>query len=194
MQHCAPHQSKALNYMAQLDKLLAQTKQEAPDAAFFLTATHGMNSKQRCWDLAKVCQTNGYPLLSFQTSASASNNTNGTLGTGCAWISLEDPEDESRVREIIDSLAGIEAILSSREAAARFRLPPTVLGDLVILGDSETVFGELDCAGADLPENYRAHGSLHETEVPLIIYNQDGQLPPADVFESNKDLTRFLYC
>ena len=38
----------------------------------------------------------------------------------------------------------------------------------------------------DCPERY------HETDVPLIIYNQSGILPKREEFSCNADLTRFL--
>ena len=193
MHRRAPNQPSSVNYMTRLDQLIAQAQEAAPDAAFFLTATHGMNVKKRCWDLAKVCQTNGYPLKCFRTPENELNETGEPIGIGCASISLEDPEDETRVREIIDSLEGIESILPNRDATIRFHLPSKLLGDLMILGDRDTVFGELQTAGADLGEGHRAHGSLHETEVPLITYNYAGMLPSIDMFESTKDLTRFLY-
>ena len=188
-----PSRPESQEHLARLDELLAQAEQVAPDAAFFMTADHSMNFKKRCWDLARVCETNGCSLkfaLSPERDYYIQHHRNFT---GCAWVWLNDPDDERRVRDIIDSLEGVEGILGKEEAAHRFHLPSTHLGDLVVLGDRDTMFGELETPGEDLPETYRAHGSLHEMDVPLIIFNQGGTLPPADVFEANKDLTRFLY-
>ena len=193
MNQWAPDQLESQNHLQQLDELLAQSLQTAPDAAVLLTGTHSTNHKKRCWDLAKVCQTNGYPLNSVRTPGREIDHSDAFVSSGCAWIKLGEPEDEARVYEIIDSLEGVESILSSREAAARFHLPVTFLGDLMVLGDRDTIFGQLNTAGADLADGYRSNGSLHETDVPLIVYNQGGHLPPEDIFETNKDLTRFLY-
>jgi phosphonoacetate hydrolase len=69
---------------------------------------------------------------------------------------------------------------------------PSRIGDLIVLGDRDTVFGELDAESEALPAEYRAHGSLHEVDVPLLIYNADAKLSPND-FQHNLDLARWLY-
>ena len=45
-----------------LDALLGQAVAAAPDAAFLITADHGLNAKTRCWDLAKACKNRGLEL------------------------------------------------------------------------------------------------------------------------------------
>lgn len=50
----------------------------------------------------------------------------------------------------------------------------------------------LDSAFETLPAEYRAHGSLHEMDIPLVIYNAHAQLT-ADQFQYNRDLARWLY-
>jgi phosphonoacetate hydrolase len=69
---------------------------------------------------------------------------------------------------------------------------PSRIGDLIVLGDHDTVFGELDSPFETLPAEYRAHGSLHEMEVPLIVFNAQPQLT-ADQFQYNRDLARWLF-
>jgi phosphonoacetate hydrolase len=55
------------------------------------------------------------------------------------------------------------------------------------------MFGEMETAYEDLSATYRAHGSLYEMRLPLVIWNQAGVLPPPEAFRANLDLTRFLY-
>jgi len=83
--------------------------------------------------------------------------------------------------------------LPSEEAASRFHLPLERIGDMVVLGDRDTMFGEMDSEYADLDPSYRAHGSLHEMDVPLLIHNCDGLGRSPSAFSHNKDLVRFLY-
>jgi len=52
------------------------------------------------------------------------------------------------------------------------------------------VFDELPGETEELEAGYRSHGSLHESDIPLVIYNSSGALPPADAFTANVDLTR----
>jgi phosphonoacetate hydrolase len=66
------------------------------------------------------------------------------------------------------------------------------IGDLAVLGDRDTVFGELDSESETLAPGYRAHGSLHETNVPLVVYNCETRLSPDD-FRYNRDLARWAF-
>ncbi len=70
---------------------------------------------------------------------------------------------------------------------------PERIGDLVVIGDKDTVFGELETDSEVLQPTYRSHGSLHESDVPLIIYNAAMDLPSADRFTANLDLTRIPF-
>jgi phosphonoacetate hydrolase len=183
------------DHLARLDVLLGRAVAAAPDAAFLITADHGMNAKSRCWDLAKACKNRGLELR-FALSAERDkyvkhHRTFG--GTGYVW--LRSPRDAGAATRILRGLEGVEAVLTRAEAANRFHLMPERIGELVVLGDRETVFGETDAPFEveHLPPTFRTHGSLHEAIVPLVIYNASGTLPPADSIRTNFDMTRTLY-
>jgi phosphonoacetate hydrolase len=106
---------------------------------------------------------------------------------------LKSSGDAAHVMGIIRRLKGVEAVLTREEAARRFHLMPERIGELAVLGDKETVFGELDAEREELPTTYRTHGSLHESDVPLVIYNASGEPPGADLIRNNFDLTRSLF-
>jgi phosphonoacetate hydrolase len=175
--------------------LLGKAVAAAPDAAFLITADHGMNTKSRCWDLARACKNRGLELR-FALSAERDkyvkhHRTFG--GTGYVW--LKSPSDAATAIKIIRGLDGVDAVLTREEAARRFHLMPSRVGELVVLGDRETVFGELEGEAEleKLPPTFRTHGSLHEALVPLVIYNASGTLPPAESIRANLDLTRSLF-
>jgi phosphonoacetate hydrolase len=178
--------------MATLDRLLAAARAAAPDAAFLLTADHGMNYKACCWDLFKACREVGSEVR-FALSAEKDRYVkhHRTFG-GAAWVWLKSPQDADRVAATLMALKGIEAVLPRREAAAKFSLMPERIGELAVFGDAETVFGELDTPMEELEAGYRSHGSLHESSIPLIIYNSSVALPPAAAFTANLDLTRHI--
>jgi phosphonoacetate hydrolase len=184
-------ESKA--HLARLDALLGEAVNAAPDAAFLLTADHGMNFKTRCWDLAKACRRRGLELR-FALSAERDRYVkhHRTFG-GTAWVWLNKPTDAPAATTLLRGLKGVEAVLTRAEAARRFHLKPERIGDLVVLGDKETVFGDLDGELEDLPPGFRTHGSLHEATVPVVIYNALGTLPAADRVQVNFDLTRTLF-
>jgi hypothetical protein len=56
---------------------------------------------------------------------------------------LNSPADAPEVRERILQLEGIEALRTRQETAREFDLMPERIGELVVTGDKDTVFGEL---------------------------------------------------
>jgi phosphonoacetate hydrolase len=189
----APEEKESLEHLSALDELVGRAREVAPDAAFFITADHGMNYKNRCWDLTRVCREAGISVrfvLSPERDYYVVHHRNFT---GCAWVWLHGPEDAGRVSEIIRGLEGVEGVLTRDEAAQQYHLVPERVGDLTVLGDRDTMFGDMDTVYEELPPTYRAHGSLHEMDLPLLIHNFDGELPPPDAFSANKDLAPFLY-
>jgi phosphonoacetate hydrolase len=188
-----PEAPESREHLAKLDALLGRAIAAAPDAAFLLTADHGLNTKRRCWDLEKACKNRGIELR-FALSAERDKYVkhHRTFG-GTAWVWLKSPSDAAKVVGVIRNLEGVEAVLTREEAARRFHLMPSRIGELVVLGDKETVFGELETESEELPASFRTHGSLHESDVPLVIHNASGELPRADDIRTNFDLTRHLF-
>jgi phosphonoacetate hydrolase len=105
---------------------------------------------------------------------------------------LNSPADAPEVKERILKLEGIEAVRTREEAARDFDLMPERIGELVVTGDRETVFGELSGGSEALEPSYRSHGSLHESEVPLVVYNCRQEVPAPDAFKRNADLIHFM--
>ena len=179
-------------HLSRLDELLAELAVAAPDAAVLLTADHGMNFKSRCWDLEKALQKRGAPVR-IAISAERDKYLAHHQGMGgTAWVHLHMPHDEARVGALLAEFEGVERVLTRAEAAAEFGLMASRLGDLVVLGDRDTVFGNLDAPMEILPEGFRTHGSLHEMNVPLIVHNAPAA-PKADYFLRNLDLARWMY-
>lgn len=188
----APERPESQEHLARLDALIGEAAAAAPDAAFFLTADHGMNFKTRCWDLDKALRGNGHPVR-FALSAEKDRYVkhHRTFG-GTAYVWLERAEDAAEVKAALLQLDGIEGVRTREEAARDFDLMPERIGDLVVTGDRDTVFGELPGPYEALESGYRSHGSLHESDVPLIIHNWRGDLPPPARFRRNADLLHFV--
>ena len=187
-----PEAPESKEHLARLDQFFAEAAAAAPDAAFLLTADHGMNHKSHCWDLEKVCGQHGAPIrIAISVDRDKYLKHHRGYG-GVAWVYCNGPRDIDRVAKILTSLEGVETVLTRADAAKRFHLMASRIGDLIVLGDRNTVFGELDSASEALPAEYRAHGSLHEMDVPLVIYNAQAPLK-AEEFQYNRDLARWLY-
>ncbi len=188
----APEAPESKEHLARMDELIGQAMHAAPDAAFLVTADHGMNAKTLCWDLERVCERQGVPL---RKAFSVGRDRYVKQHRGCsggAYVYLKNPQDADRVREIISGLKGVEHVIAREQAARDYKLMKSRIGDLVVWGDQGTVFGEMDMERVDFPTGLRSHGSLHELDIPLFVYNAKNA-PSADYFSHNLDLARWLY-
>ncbi len=189
----APEREESIAHLRGIDQRIQAFFNANPQTALFMTADHGMNAKNLNWDLERACAEAGTPIefaLSPERDYYPGHHKNYT---GCAWVWLKNQSDREPVRQVIGALEGVESVLDSDELAERYNLDPSHLGDLVVLGDVSTMFGPAESTREDLPPGYRAHGSLHEMDLPLIIYNYGGKLPAPEAFQHNKDLASFLY-
>jgi len=187
-----PEAEPSRRHLAGLDALFGELAAAAPDAAILLTADHGMHHKTRCWDLMKACAARGVMLRSAISAEQDKYLKHHSGFGGTAWVYLKSNRDSDRAAGVIGKLPGVQEVLSRSEAARRFRLMPSRIGELVAIGDGKTVFGSMDSEVVQLPEEYRSHGGLAEVKVPLVIYNA-AQTPGAGFFRSNVDLTRWLF-
>ena len=95
---------------------------------------------------------------------------------------------------VLRETAGVERVYTREEAVEELRLNYDRIGDLVVTGDLETVFGPKELrdswndtgAGSGL----RSHASAYEQDVPIVGYNGD-----FDGFEfcENRDLGRYVF-
>jgi len=187
-----PEAPESQEHLANIDQWLARCAGAAPDAAFLLSADHGMSYKRRCWDLDKALPARGAPVR-LAISAERDKYLRHHRGFGgTAWIHLNDAEDYDRVKAAAEGLEGVERVLSRDAAASELGLMAERIGDLVVLGDRDTVFGHLETEMAELPAEYRTHGSTYELDVPVVVHNAS-DAPPASYFNYNLDLARWLY-
>ena len=187
-----PEEAASLAHMAHLDRLLGEAQRVAPDALFLITADHGMNPKKRCIDLRKTCAENGIQLR-FAVSPVADRLVKHHRGFGgVSYVYVRSDEELPFVQAYLSTLNGVDEVLQRHEAAARYHLMPERIGDLVVLADLDTVFGDLDGPREELGQGYRNHGSLYEEDIPLILYGHEGKLPSQNNFTMNFDLTRWL--
>jgi phosphonoacetate hydrolase len=187
-----PESELSRRHLAGLDALLGELSAAAPDAAFLLTADHGMHHKSRCWDLEKACAARGVALRAAISAEQDKYLKHHRGFGGTAWVYLKSTRDSDRAAGVIEKLPGVQTVLTRTEAARRYRLMPSRIGELVVIGDHDTVFGGLDSEIEALPADYRSHGGLDDAKVPLVVHNA-AQAPAAAFFTSNVDLTRWIF-
>jgi len=188
-----PEGDTVKTFLNTLDAHIAKLHKTAPDAAILITADHGMNHKSQAWDLQVALKDAHLPVkIVISPEKDKYLKHHKGLG-GSAYVYLNKPVDAEKVKKYISGLKGIDAVLTKTEAASRYHLMPGRIGDLMVLGDINTVFGTLNGkAYEQLPDNYRSHGSAYEAEVPLFVFNANSA-PPAKYFNANYKLPAWLF-
>ena len=186
-----PEHPESARHVALLDQGLGDILGQAPGAQMLVTADHGMSDKSRMLhlpgELARYSiKARAIPVIKDRYVVHHSN-----LG-GCIYVHLEDSADLNAALDTIGNLEGVEEALPGEEAARRFRLMPERIGDVLVLADATTVFG--DPAEVTIPKGLRSHGSAHETTVPIIGCGPglDGG-SSSDRFGRNLDVGRYIF-
>jgi phosphonoacetate hydrolase len=188
-----PEADSVKEFLAKIDQCIAMLHQTAPDAAILITADHGMNHKSQAWDLQIACEQKGTPVkVVISPEKDRYLKHHKGLG-GSAYVYLLKSSDATAVKKTLSGLKGVDAVLTRSEAVKKYHLMPSRIGDFMVLGDINTVFGQLNGnAYEQLPDTYRSHGSTYEAETPLFVYNAK-TAPKASYFTANYLLAAWLF-
>ena len=191
----APEEPESQRHITILDDAIGDLVEAHPDVTLLLTADHGMSPKSRMLDLEDILSGRGVAAQAVPIIKDRYVVHHNNLG-GCMFIYM-DTDHAGRIEEaaaVLRETAGVERVYSRAEAVEELRLNYDRIGDLVVTGDPETVFGPKELsetwndtgAGSGL----RSHASAHEQDVPIIGYNGD-----FDGFEfaENRDLGRYVF-
>lgn len=187
VQHKFPPESDTSQlHMAELDRIVGEIVDDNPNREIYITADHGMLPKTRAldpgrWLTERGLVSNAIPIIKDRYVAH-----HGNLG-GAAYIFLRKRDSVSTAIEMLRSAPGVEEVYAAEEAAQTFQLHPRRIGDVFILGERDTVFGELE--QAEMKISVRSHGSRHESDVPIIGYNSPWSV---EEFAYNVDVGRLF--
>ena len=181
-----PGHPESARHIGLLDQAIGRLVDDLPDCRFLLTADHGMSSKSRMLHLPGILlkagiEARAVPIIKDRYTVHHSN-----LG-GCIYIYLDEDNIPAAVETLVNT-EGIEEALTREEAAPRYRLMPERIGDIMVLGAPDVVFG--DPAEVELPPTLRSHASVHEIDVPIVGCGPG--LNAAD-FAENVDVGRFVF-
>jgi phosphonoacetate hydrolase len=180
-------------HLGRIDSFLRQAAAADPNMAFIIAADHGMNSKTAVVDLNRALARRGAPVrIAMSAERDQYPRHHGGHG-GTAFVYLNAPQDSDKVVQALREIEGVEEVLTRDEAAKKYRLNPSRIGDLWVTATRRVVFGHAAKERAELPKEYRSHGSAYEREVPCFIYRNTGMIPDAKEINTSVDLTRFLY-
>jgi phosphonoacetate hydrolase len=126
-----PEAAESREHLTRVDELLADLAATAPNEAILVTVDHGMNEFQ----IAGLGPGKGV--------AGARPTGSHSPGYGRNRFHLRRPQDEVLVTSLLGQLEGIERVLTPARAANYFNLMESRVGDIVVVGDLDTVFGNL---------------------------------------------------
>ena len=191
----APDEPESQQHISVLDDAIGELVNSHPDITLMLTADHGMNPKKRMIDLSDVLAAKGIGAEAVPIIKDRYVVHHNNLG-GCMFMYLHSGS-ESRTEEAADILrgtAGVECVYSRQEAADELRLNYDRIGDLVVTGDIDTVFGPKDLEDSwddtGAGHSLRSHASAHEQDIPIIGYNGDFD---GFEFNENRDFGRYIF-
>jgi phosphonoacetate hydrolase len=165
--HMLPPEAPACRaFFVEADRLIGELIDTGLPLSIGITADHGMNRKTRAIDPARVLHDASIEAVAVPALKDKYTKHHNNL-SGAAYVYLAE-RDRDRAAATLASRPGVERILTREEAVAEFHLPTDRIGDLMLLGEIDTVFGEVDAP--EVAVDLRSHGSLHETEVPLITW------------------------
>ncbi len=191
----APEEPESQQHITILDDAIGDLVEAHPDVTLFLTADHGMSPKSRMTVLDDVFSRYGIAAQAVPIIKDRYVVHHNNLG-GCMFIYMDAGHSErtDEAAEVLRETTGIERVYTRSEAVEELRLNYDRIGDLVVTGDSETVFGpkELSDSWNDTGagSGLRSHASAHEQDVPIIGYNGDFD---GFEFNENRDLGRYVF-
>jgi phosphonoacetate hydrolase len=186
-----PERPESARHVTLLDEGLAAVLGQAQDARMLVTADHGMSDKSRMLHLPAELARYGVGARAIPVIKDRYVVHHSNLG-GSIYVHLDNSADLNAALDTLRNLEGVEDAVPGEEAASRFRLMPERVGDIFVLADPATVFG--DPVEVTMPEGLRSHGSAHETTVPIIGCGpglDDGAA--AARFRENLDVGRYIF-
>ena len=153
-----PDKQPATEWVQALDAGLGALHEYGPLVA---TADHGMTDKTSRIDLKAILTSEGIESEVVQLIRDRHTYHHQNLG-GAAYVYTDE------TASALDRIEGVEAVLSTAEAAERYRLPTDRIGDYLVLGSPETFFGPIEGDKLIDSVELRSHGSHHEQRVPYV--------------------------
>ena len=181
-----PQHPESARHIAILDAALGRLVDDLPDVQILITADHGMSDKRRMLHLPAILAEHGIGAQAVPVIKDRYVAHHYNLG-GCIYVHLDDPAAVDDALGALRAADGVEEAMPRGEAAARMSLMGARLGDILVTGAADVVFG--DPAEVTLPPGLRSHGSRHETQVPIIGYGGDFG---GFAFRENRDLGRYV--
>jgi len=186
-----PEESESKRHMEGIDEALREMVEileaRGEEVLLCITADHGMSEKNRAINLELALREYGVSSRMNTIIADRYVVHHRNLG-GAAYVYLENICDASKCLEVLRETEGVESALPLDQASKLYHLDKTRIGDFLVLGKKNYVFGLTKQKVTEV--SLRSHGSLYESKIPIII-----NLPKSELEEplcENKDLASMI--
>ena len=163
--HHGPKSREAVEYFESIDRAIGEILNRYPDLNLCVTADHGMKEKRRAIDPGRLLTERGIKTVTIPIIKDRYVIHHQNLGGAC-YLFLDDSQLLKEAISILAQFPGVESALGAKDAARKYHLPINSIGDVFVLGDETTVFGELEEIEREV--KLRSHGSLHEQSIPFF--------------------------
>ena len=181
-----PEHPESQRHISLLDDVIGDLITTHPDVGILITADHGMSSKTRMADLQTALEDRNISGQALPIIKDRYVQHHANLGGSC-YVYVDRSADLGDALDLLREVLGVQEALPREEAAAKFHLRGEMIGDIVVTGEKDVVFG--NPAEVAIPPGLRSHGSTHELSIPLIGCNLDvGDL----AFLENRDVGRYV--
>lgn len=182
MHKYTPDDEDSIKHMRELDRIIGDICTEEPSREIYITADHGMNAKHKAVNMQILLKKQGIdyvvtPIIKNRYTAHHKN----LGGAGYVYLKNNCEEKLKETLNILKESEYVDEVYTSADAAEKFRLHPSRIGDIFILAKKDIVFGEISSMEEFV--NIRSHGSRHESVVP-VISNQKS----SDKYNFNLDI------
>ena len=183
----APDDEEARKHMAFVDDEIGLLSDYLNGNLLCISADHGMLGKSKAVNLKAALEIAGIDSWVIPTVKDKYVVHHSNL-SGSAYVYLTGSNPHGEALDILNSVEGVERTLPATEAAQEYHLPLCRVGDYLVLGEEDTVFGEVS---EDIVSDVkiRSHGSLHERAIPLIVHGDGIEVK---WLTENKDLAKVV--
>ena len=181
-----PESTESLEHLKLIDDSICELINKNPSYQIFITADHGMSDKTKLINVENELNKYNIQSIAIPIIKDKHEIHHSNLG-GSIYVYINDLSNLYESKKVLKSIDGIEDALTQTEAAQKFNLNSTSIGDLMILGEKEVVFGNSDISL--IPNDLRSHASTYETKIPLVGINTTKN---PDYFIENRSIGNYI--
>lgn len=164
-----PTHPKMEKQLKDMDELFGRMmeKFDLTNTLLTVTADHGMLEKKVAISPQRILSKEGIKSRTIPLVKDGLDVHHKNLG-GSVYVYLKDESEVNSASRCLEQTEGVEEVLLNSEAA-RYRLPPSRIGDIILFAKREYAFGNWQKGDPRKEIHLRTHGSKNARDIPIIL-------------------------